>query len=196
VRGEATATCKTSISGGAYDVSLGLWKGMCGALIASTLPTSPAHSHACVFRVREGGVPDCIRHGRSSVLALPTPFNDDKAGCQVHHGLRLRGGLLRTHHSTNRHLSEGQPGARAGGAGAGAGRKLLRPSRLSAQLLQRRPLHSGRSLPESTPRLVRLRGDWLWRRDLRTSRVHLLRQTSARREQTMLGPLLQQRPLP
>ena len=31
VRGDATASCRTSISGGDYDVSLGLWKGMCGA---------------------------------------------------------------------------------------------------------------------------------------------------------------------
>ena len=35
VRGDATATCRTSISGGGYDVSLGLWKGMCGASIDS-----------------------------------------------------------------------------------------------------------------------------------------------------------------
>ena len=103
VRGTPAATCETG------DVSLGLWKGMCGASIALRLSSpSPCWltSTVALRRVREGRVPHRGRHARPSVLSLSVTLDDHTARCNLCHRVHVRGGLQRTHCVCHRHLPE------------------------------------------------------------------------------------------
>ena len=98
VRGDTAATCETSVAPVSHSqtVSLGLWKGMCGASIALRLSSpSPCWltSTVALRRVREGRVPHRGRHARPSVLGLPVALDDNTARCNLCHRVRVRGGL-------------------------------------------------------------------------------------------------------